>query len=65
MAHNNNSHDAPWWPNFQTKMFAVPEALVRGSPEGGMRSPSEILYSLSNAPSQLFTFSYLFLSFLS
>jgi len=31
MAHNSNSHDAPWLPNYQTEMFSVYAGNARSS----------------------------------
>jgi len=31
MAHNSNSHDAPWLPNSQTEMFSVYAGNARSS----------------------------------
>jgi len=31
MAHNSNSHDAPWLRNFQTEMFSVYAGNARSS----------------------------------
>jgi len=31
MAHNSNSHDAPWLPNSQTEMFSVYAGNTRSS----------------------------------